>query len=97
MNLLNCIKWRASLLHYRIKSGACIWPSIYAVCMPTSGEYDDILVAVWLLVIFAKLHLLDGSGTFSSIINIPVIDFWPFVPAVGNSEVHRSFKAWRSA
>jgi len=62
--------------------------------MATPRENDDILVTVWLLVILAKLHLVDCGGTLASIIDVaPVNDFRPFVLAKGNAKVHGGLKA----
>jgi hypothetical protein len=61
------------------------------VYIATLSEYDNIFVIIWVLVIFVKLHLVDGGGTFASMIIIPV-HHWPLFPAREKEQVHWPFK-----
>ena len=50
----------APRLHYRIER------RIYAICMATLREYDNVFVIVWGQEILPELQPFDGGGTFAS-------------------------------
>jgi hypothetical protein len=57
----------------------------------TSSGYDDIFVKIWVQVVLLELDLFNHSGTFDSLLIIPV-DHWPFFPARGEVKVYWSIE-----
>ena len=72
----------APRLHYGIER------RIYAICMATSREYDNVFVIVWRQEILPELQPFDGDGTL--LLSIP-LDYWTISPAGSEVESHWLF------